>query len=203
MRHDKLAWSISFALVLLAGAPALAQPGPGPAHEHGPGGPAAAGGPGAAGPHHMMGGGMGGHDEGGCDSESCPMKHGHGGMMGDHDDGDQPGMHMAMFEHMADELGLPDATRKKIKDMLYEAQKQSITLHADLEQAKLELQHMMDQDKPDTEAVLKQFDKVAQAKTALAKVGMRTMLEAQKLLTPEQRKKVREHMMKMRGGPKG
>ncbi len=192
MRPQSFRALVVFAVVLLGSSAAFAQMAPAHDHAGGPGG-----GPGGGG-HGMMGHGGGSRGGEDCDSDDCPMKH-HGGMMGmgGHGDDDGPNTHWGMFEHMADELGLPDATRKKIADLVYEAKKQGIALRADLEQAKLELHRLMEQDKPDTEAILKQFDKVGQVKNELAKLRLRTMLQVQQLLTPEQRKKARSHMMMM------
>ncbi len=175
------------------GAPPSAPPAAAPAgHEHHGAGPAAQGGPGHGGE---------GHED--CDSESCPMKHGKGGghgdadcpMKGGHGDEDDGARGLGQFEQMIDQLGLPEATHKKIKDLAYEAEKQSIAVRAELEQAKLEMHHLMEQDKTDNDAVLKQLDKVGQLKNDLAKIRMRAWLEARKLLSPEQRKKMRAQMM--------
>jgi Spy/CpxP family protein refolding chaperone len=174
---------------LLLTAPALAQPAPGPAP-----GPAAGG---KDGHGMMMGHGPGkggkgpmGHGEEGdddCDGESCPMHHGRGG------DGDHHGMGLEKLEHLVDELGLSDAARKSVKDAIYEATKQGITLGAELAQARLELGRLMEQDKPAEDAVLKQLDKMGQLHTELMKLRVRTLLKIQALLTPEQRKKLRQH----------
>jgi Spy/CpxP family protein refolding chaperone len=139
--------------------------------------------------HHpggMMMGGMGGMDDADCDGESCPMMQGHGG----------PSMHMrlGMIEHMADELGLSDAVRKSIRDAIFEARKQAITLGAELSQAELELHRLLEQDKPDADAATKQVEKIGQLRTELMKLHVRTMLKIEQQLTPDQRKKLRKHM---------
>ena len=50
----------------------------------------------------------------------------------------------------------------------------------------------MDQDKPDEDAVLKQVEKLGQLGTELNKVRLRTLLKIQAMLTPEQRKQLRQ-----------
>jgi len=200
--HAVVSW-LTCASLVLASSVAAAQAGAAKSDRPGPG-PAAANRPsrGPMGNAGMMGRGgpMGGRgmmgDDG--DGDACPMMDGGGMMMGGDHDGSH--MHLRMIERMADELGLPEATRKKIQDLVYEAKKQAIPMHSELEQATLELQRAMDQDKPDTDAVLKLFDRVSQAKSALARLHLRTMLDVQKLLSPEQRKKLRGHMMKGMGG---
>jgi Spy/CpxP family protein refolding chaperone len=178
----------AFALALCLHATASAQMAGG--HQHG-------GGPGSAAPKDH--GGMGD-----CDSDSCPMMKMKGGgeggcpMMhggkGGHGHMD-PMDHMdQMGNRMADMLGLPDATRKKLNDIGYEAEKQSIAIRADLEQAKLDMSRLMAQEKPDSDLILKQVEKMGQLKTELKKIHVRAMLECRKLLTPDQRKKMEDHM---------
>jgi Spy/CpxP family protein refolding chaperone len=137
--------------------------------------------------HGPMGHGM--HEDGECDGENCPMMHGRG----DDDDDEHPGKEMRRMEHIAGELGLSDAVRKQVKDAIYDATKQSIALAAEVAQARLETRRLLEQDKPDAEAVLKQVDKVGQLKTEMAKVRVRTMLKIMGMLTPEQRKKLKQH----------
>jgi Spy/CpxP family protein refolding chaperone len=176
-------------LLWLVCAPALAQMGPG--HGPGPGGPPPAG-PKEGRGKMMMGGGMGGMDmDEGCDPASCPMMQGHGD--------DHPGMHLRMLEHVVDDLGLSEAARKNVRDAIYEATKQAITLGAELAQTGLELRRLMEQDKPDVEAVLKQVEKIGQLRTELMKLHVRTVLKIEQLLTPDQRKKLRGRMHGMPG----
>jgi Spy/CpxP family protein refolding chaperone len=131
--------------------------------------------------------------KGGCshDDDSCGA-----GSHGDRDEGECPMMKGDKhFEHLLRmTAGMGAAETARIKELVYEAQKQSITLSADLERAVLDLHHMMAQDKPDADAVLKQMDKAGQLKTELKKVHVRLMLEATKSMTPEQRRKFRERM---------
>ncbi|MFI5308778.1 MAG: Spy/CpxP family protein refolding chaperone [Polyangiales bacterium] len=178
--------------LLLTASPALAQMGPPAGHgpaggdAHGPMKPGGEMGPGHGMGHGDMGHGhMGMHEDDDCDGESCPYMHG--------DDDDGHGMHMRRLEQIAGELGLSDAVRKNVKDAIYDATKQGIALGADLAQARLELGRLLDQDKPDSDAVLKQVDKVGQLRTELVKVRIRTMLKIMGMLTPEQRKKLKQH----------
>jgi Spy/CpxP family protein refolding chaperone len=133
------------------------------------------------------------------------MQHGHGdhdmgghAMLGgsEHDDDKAA----AMIEHLMEKLGVSEPVHKKIDDLLYEAKKRAIALRADAERAHLELEHSLSQDAPDTDAVLKQMDKVGQARTELMKVWMKVRLEGAKLLTPDQRAQLK-HLM--HDGPHG
>jgi Spy/CpxP family protein refolding chaperone len=114
--------------------------------------------------------------------------HAHGAADDEDRDGDRP---LAMLERLANKL--PEAARKKILDLAYEAQKRSITLRADAQRAKLELERSLQQELPDTDTVLKHMDKVGQLKTEVRKVWMKARLEATKLLTPEQREQLKRY----------
>jgi Spy/CpxP family protein refolding chaperone len=140
--------------------------------------------------------------EAGCDHASCPMHgdhpmhadgdmHGPGPMHGP-GHGPEGGEHEAMLlAHLADVVELSAPLRKKVDELVYEAEKRAIGLRADAERAGLELHHALDQDVPDADVVLKQLDKVGQLETELRKLWMKARLDAGKLLTPEQRERLR------------
>ncbi len=124
-----------------------------------------------------------------CDPDTCPFMHeGQGG---------RPGMGLHMLERAIDQLGLSEAARKKVKDAIYDAAKQGIALGAELAQARLDLGRLLEADKPDADAALKQADKIGQLQTELIKLRVRTLLKIQTLLSAEQRKKLRQ----LRPGP--
>ncbi len=183
MRVSRL---VVVALVLAMTSPAWAQGGPpqgaAPMPRR-PGPPGARPGPMMHGRHGPMAG------DGECDPDSCPFMHAGGG--------GQPGMHLRMLEGVIDQLGLSETVRKNVKDAVYEASKQAIALGAELAQAKLELGRLLDADKADVDAALKQADKVGQLQTELIKLRVRTLLKIQSLLSAEQRKKLRQ----LRPGP--
>jgi Spy/CpxP family protein refolding chaperone len=125
------------------------------------------------------------------------MMHGHagGGMMGPHGHPmGEPGEHMQMVEHMLDKLNVAEPVRKKIEDLLYDAKKRAIALRADADRAHLEVEHLLAQDLPDADAVMKQMDKAGQARLEMMKVWMKARLDAAKLLTPEQRAQLKHFM---------
>ncbi len=89
-------------------------------------------------------------------------------------------------------LGLSPKQEQKIKDILFQSKKEMIMLKAKLQLAKLELQQLLDQYKPDPDKVIKALEKVAQAKLELRKKQMLMMLKIRSVLTPEQFKKYKQ-----------
>jgi Spy/CpxP family protein refolding chaperone len=145
--------------------------------------------------------------ESGCEHGDCPMMHSHGatGMMGPHAPHmGEPGEHMQMMEHLLDKLNVAEPVRKKIEDLLYDAKKRAITLRADADRAHLEVEHLLAQDLPDADAVMKQMDKAGQARLEMMKIWVKARLDAAKLLTPEQRAQLKQFMhSEMHDGPHG
>lgn len=158
--------------------------------------------PPGSGPH---GGGPGSHEGPVC--HDCGIHAGKGGCShgkGHHgsgmhgDDG-----HMEMMLRMAEQIGVSEATRKKIAAAAFEARKRSIALEAELEQARLELERLMHEDASDDATVLAQVEAVGRAETALEKHRIQTMLSIRKLLSPQERAKLRSTMKEKHHGRPG
>jgi Spy/CpxP family protein refolding chaperone len=148
-------------------APALAQPGMG-GNEPGPG-------------HEMGGGGPGP----GPDKPMCPC-----GPMGKPDK-------MEMFkpevlEDLADKIGADTQTVTKIKDLAYNSNKELIGLRAEMDQGHLEMRRLMDLDSPDEKMIMSQIDKLGAVEIKLRKNRINLLLSVRKLLTPEQRTKLKQ-----------
>ena len=100
----------------------------------------------------------------------------------------------------AEQLGLPAATMKRIRELAFDAEKKVIEIDSHMQGAFLELRRMMDEDKPDTEKIMRQVEKIGTFDIRLRQEQLRLLLQVRELLTPEQREKLR-HLM-LPGPPK-
>lgn len=142
----------------------------------------------APGMGHPEGPGMSGDGPGpGPDKSPCPC-----GQMG------KPGQ-MEMFrpealEELADKIGANSQTIAKIKDLAYNANKELIGLRAEMDQNHLEMKRLMDLDSPDDQAIIAQIDKIGAVEIKLRKNRINLLLAVRKILTPEQRTKLKQLM---------
>jgi len=138
--------------------------------------------------HPEMGPGVSGGGPGpGPDKPMCPC-----GPMGKPDK-------MEMFrpealEEMADKIGADSQTIAKIKDLAYNANKELIGLRAEMDQNHLEMKRLMDLDSPDDKAIIAQIDKIGAVEIKLRKNRISLLLAVRKILTPEQRTKLKQLM---------
>ncbi len=102
------------------------------------------------------------------------------------------GGHSCMFLGMAKELGLSDEQTAKLKDMRMKREKQAIEDRAKAEVMELELRGLMSEEEIDLKAVDDKIDKISALKAKMRKDGIHGMVDAKKVLTAEQRKKMRE-----------
>ena len=78
------------------------------------------------------------------------------------------------------------------------------TLSSKMQEAAKNQAELMGQDSPNEEAVMKGVDEIAKIRAEIGRIRMKQMLAIQKILTPEQRAKMREKMkeqMEKRGVP--
>ncbi len=109
--------------------------------------------------------------------------------------GNGMGFGLRMLDRAADVLDLDDATRKKIKELTYNAERASIPLRGRLQAAELDLRHALDQDKPDRADVMRKLEEVGKLKLQMQQYHVGLLLDVRALLTPEQ---VRQ-LQQMRG----
>lgn len=142
--------------------------------------------------HPETGPGMSGGGPG-PDKPMCPCDQmGKPGHMG------KPGR-MEMFrpealEELADKIGADSQTIAKIKDLAYNANKELIALRAEMDQNHLEMKRLMDLDSPDEKAIIAQIDKIGAVEIKLRKNRINLLLAVRKVLTPEQRTKLKQLM---------
>ena len=121
------------------------------------------------------------------DGEGPRRGHGERGLKG-------PGL-----SEYAKELGLSEEVLAQIKKIRRASRDGSVDLKYELEKARNTLRDLLEEDSPRESAVMSQAEKVGGLQTRLRKARLRTMLQINKLLTPEQRIKFREFKRRKRG----
>jgi Spy/CpxP family protein refolding chaperone len=99
---------------------------------------------------------------------------------------------MARLERDLDKVALTAEQKQKIHALLEAARKEQESLEERLRAEFKELRGLLEKETPDEQAVLRQADKIGELRTAQHKSKLRTRLQVQAQLTPEQRAKLRE-----------
>jgi Spy/CpxP family protein refolding chaperone len=108
-----------------------------------------------------------------------------------------PGMAFGRVMHdpeFAKSLGVTDEQIAKLRESSYEMRKQKIKLEAERELAKLEIQQLMEQDKPDREALNKAVEESGRVETELQKLHIQQRLTMDEVLGEETLAKIRDSM---------
>lgn len=92
------------------------------------------------------------------------------------------------------ELGLSKDQNAQMRAIFAGSTNEMKVLHAKMIAAAKKQAELMSQDSPNEEAVMKGADEIAAVRAEIGKIRIRQMLAAQKILTPEQRAKMREIM---------
>lgn len=133
----------------------------------------------------------------------------------DRDRGDRGGFRsgpMGMWWKNADlaqKIGLTADQQKKMDDIFQQSRLQLIDLRANLEKEEVMMEPMLAANPPDTNKVMAQIDKTAQARAELEKANARMLLGIRNVLTPDQWTKLqaergnRRSGMRREGGPGG
>ena len=93
---------------------------------------------------------------------------------------------------VAEELGLSDQQKQQLEKIAQDGRLKMIDLRADLEKQEVILGPLLRTFHPDEAQVLAQVDKVSQARAALEKQRVQTMLASRGVLTEEQWKKLED-----------
>ncbi|OQW95988.1 MAG: hypothetical protein BWK77_06585 [Verrucomicrobia bacterium A1] len=104
--------------------------------------------------------------------------------------------HVIQNADLAKSLGVTDEQRAKLRESSYELRKKTIQLEADQELARLEVNHLMDQEKPDREALNKAVEEAGRVETELQKVRIQQRLTTEEVLGEETLANIREYMRK-------
>ena len=112
-----------------------------------------------------------------------------------------PGFGMRNPERMEQalrEAGATDEQVAKLREQGYQMRKQMISLRAEREQAELEVQHLLGQDKVDREAVLKAVEKLGAVETSIHKLRVQHQLDMRELVGPDTCKKLHKRAFEQR-----
>ena len=101
---------------------------------------------------------------------------------------------------LAEKLDLTGTQKDKLRDIGGDLERKEIQLRANLETAGLDLRDLMRSDSPSTSAVDAKIENLAQLRGDLMKANARAVLDARKVLTTDQRKKLAD-MRPGRAGP--
>lgn len=103
-------------------------------------------------------------------------------------EGDMPMMQMHK------ELDLSKEQMKQMKSIFSGSTNEMMTLQSRMQEAAKAQAELMSQDMPNEEAVLKGADEIAKIRAEIGRIRIKQILETRKILTPEQRVKMREKM---------
>jgi len=96
-------------------------------------------------------------------------------------------------------LALSADQQKRMDDIFQQSRLQLIDLKANLEKQEVTLEPMLDVNPPDTNKILAQIDKTAQARAELEKGNARMLLGIRNVLTPDQWTKLQAAQRESRG----
>ncbi|MEW6366939.1 MAG: Spy/CpxP family protein refolding chaperone [Acidobacteriota bacterium] len=106
-------------------------------------------------------------------------------------------------ERVGKEIGLQDQQIAQLEKIFLESRKSTIDLKADLEKKRLDLEAALRSDSLDEAKIAAQTDQLGAARTRLIKALVGTIVDARKVLTPEQWKKLQARRETMRSGGPG
>jgi Spy/CpxP family protein refolding chaperone len=90
-----------------------------------------------------------------------------------------------------DRLGLSEAQRTKIEDLLDGERRKAIRADGDIRIAELDLQKLAESDKPDPAAIDEVIARLSGLRAELLKARVATLIALRAVLTPDQRTKLR------------
>ena len=93
---------------------------------------------------------------------------------------------------LADKLDLTGTQKDKLRDIGGDLERKEIRLRADMETAGLDLRDLMRSDSPSASAVDSKIETLTQLRGEMMKAGARAVLDARKVLTSDQRKKLED-----------
>ena len=104
------------------------------------------------------------------------------------------------LERLADDLGLDQATRDRLKEQLKATRESLKGKHQEVRAGRDALKQLMEADAPNRAAVMAKIEELGRLQTEIKKVQMGAMLDLHAALTPEQRAQLRDRMGKWRKG---
>lgn len=124
-----------------------------------------------------------------CAHPNCPMMHRNPGpgMMNAQDP-----LGMLKRPGIQKDLGITDDQRKRLEEIGFNLAKNTIQQRATEQVLRLELNRLMQSDTPDRAAIDKKIQEISQNQAALMRSSTNGRLDAQAVLTKEQREKLKE-----------
>ncbi len=113
------------------------------------------------------------------------------------------GMWQRGITRLYDELKLTDEQKAKLQNLFFEFRKNQADIAGKLNKARIELQELLAAEKPDKSAIDRKLDEISGYMKELSKNRVERWLNIQQILTPEQRKILRERFgygFGLRGG---
>src|SRR6185503_8178507 len=104
---------------------------------------------------------------------------------------------------LAEKLDLTGTQKDKLRDIGGDLERKEIQLRANLETAGLDLRDLMRSDSPSASAVDAKIENLSQLRGDMMKANARAVLDARKVLTSDQRKKLADMRTKRFGGDPG
>ncbi len=97
-----------------------------------------------------------------------------------------------MQQLLGEKLGLSAAQKEQIQKITLETRKKNIEVEAKSKIARIELHELMDADAPEQKKIDAKIAELSQTHEAMLRSRVETMLAIKKILTPEQRAKLKE-----------
>ena len=130
--------------------------------------------------------------------------HGMGGMMGGK--GGMMGMFMKPWKMMmiGEKIGLNDDQKKRIRDILMNAKRQKVKIKCEIKLRKIDVMDLVMREDVNMAEVEPKIREIANLKADKWITKIKAMQDAKGVLTPDQRKKLKEMFKKwMKGGEEG
>jgi Heavy-metal resistance len=108
-------------------------------------------------------------------------------------------LHAGIPPRIAARIGVPQELQTRIQQMAFQSNEQLINLEADLKRAQLELEKLLASQKPDSNAVMTQVDRVSRAEAEVRKNRLGLMLRIREALGAELWQKLQAEMPMHRG----
>jgi Spy/CpxP family protein refolding chaperone len=126
----------------------------------------------------------------------------HRGMHGFRDGQAELGLQFLNNPDIRKQVGITDEQAAKLRQQVSDFRKSEIRDRADLQIKRLDLQDLLDADKPDRAAIDSKLSEISASQLALEKSSVEFRLNMRDAITPAQREKIRQLMMNgRRGGP--
>jgi protein CpxP len=102
-------------------------------------------------------------------------------------------------ERLVKELNLSPEQKENLKKVRFESREKMIDVEAQLQKARLQFDNEMEKEEVNREKVMEIIDVMGKSQTEMKKISVTQLIEAKKMLSPEQREKARDLIAKWKG----